>query len=65
MPELTLKQIMDWSGAALISGDACDPQTVISGVCSDTRQLRPGALFIALRGDRFDGHTFIGRAFEF
>lgn len=64
MPELTLKQIMDWSGAALISGDACDPQTVISGVCSDTRQLRPGALFIALRGDRFDGHTFIGRAFE-
>ncbi|PIE56031.1 MAG: UDP-N-acetylmuramoyl-L-alanyl-D-glutamate--2,6-diaminopimelate ligase [Desulfobulbus propionicus] len=33
-------------------------------VCTDTRQLRPGALFVALHGERFDGHDFLGRAVE-
>jgi len=31
-------------------------------VDSDTRNLRPGALFVALRGDRFDGHDFLAAA---
>jgi UDP-N-acetylmuramoyl-tripeptide--D-alanyl-D-alanine ligase len=28
-------------------------------VLSDTRTIQPGALFVALRGDRFDGHDFV------
>lgn len=36
------------------------------GVCTsvsiDTRTLEPGALFVALAGDRYDGHHFIDRA---
>jgi UDP-N-acetylmuramoyl-tripeptide--D-alanyl-D-alanine ligase len=35
-----------------------------TGVSTDTRTLRPGDLFVALRGDRFDGHQFIDAAFE-
>ncbi len=31
-------------------------------VSTDTRELRRGALFIALRGERFDGHEFLARA---
>ncbi len=31
-------------------------------VDSDTRALRAGALFIALRGERFDGHEFVAQA---
>lgn len=32
---------------------------VISAVSSDSRRVMPGELFVALRGDRFDGHDFI------
>ncbi|MGC2520307.1 MAG: UDP-N-acetylmuramoyl-tripeptide--D-alanyl-D-alanine ligase [Burkholderiales bacterium] len=33
-----------------------------SSVASDSRTLAAGALFVALRGERFDGHAFIGAA---
>ncbi|MFM8470125.1 MAG: UDP-N-acetylmuramoyl-tripeptide--D-alanyl-D-alanine ligase [Limisphaerales bacterium] len=32
----------------------------IRRVCTDSRQAQPGDLFIALAGDKFDGHQFIG-----
>jgi len=33
-----------------------------SSVSTDTRTLSPGALYVALRGDRFDGHAFLAEA---
>ena len=39
-----------------------DPETVYEGVSTDTRTLRRGEIFLALRGDRFDGHDFIEQA---
>lgn len=36
----------------------------VSGVSTDTRTLRPGDLFFALRGARFDAHDFVGEAFR-
>ena len=30
-----------------------------SGICTDSRNLRAGELFLALKGERFDGHDFI------
>lgn len=35
-----------------------------SGVSTDTRSLRPGQLYVALRGERFDGADFVGAAVE-
>lgn len=39
------------------------PALPITGLCIDSREIRPGFLFIALRGERFDGHDFIDTAF--
>ncbi|MBN1148499.1 MAG: UDP-N-acetylmuramoyl-L-alanyl-D-glutamate--2,6-diaminopimelate ligase [Anaerolineales bacterium] len=35
------------------------PDTLISGVVMDSRQAQPGSLFVALRGERVDGHRYI------
>ncbi len=35
-----------------------------SGVSIDSRSLRPGDLFVALKGPNFDGHDFVAAAFE-
>ena len=43
----------------LLAGDLHSPA---EGVASDSRQVRPGQLFIPLKGPRFDGHEFIGEA---
>ncbi len=36
----------------------------ITGVNSDSRQVAPGHLFIAVKGTQVDGHRFIGKAIE-
>ena len=36
---------------------AGDPE--IAGITSDLRQVQPGSLFVAVRGDTSDGHQFI------
>ena len=33
-------------------------------VCTDTRALKPGQLFVALKGENFDGNTFVEKALE-
>jgi len=40
------------------------PDGPLAAVVNDTRRLAPGALYVALRGERFDGHDFVGSAFE-
>jgi UDP-N-acetylmuramoyl-tripeptide--D-alanyl-D-alanine ligase len=35
---------------------------VLTGVSTDTRSVRAGELFVALRGERFDAHDFVGQA---
>ena len=36
----------------------------ISSICTDTRRIEPGCLFIAIKGDNFDGHDFLPKAAE-
>jgi UDP-N-acetylmuramoyl-tripeptide--D-alanyl-D-alanine ligase len=33
-----------------------------TGICTDTRRITPDCLFVALRGDTFDGNTFVTQA---
>lgn len=43
--------------SAYQGGDATTIE--VSGVCTDSRKLQPGNLFVALRGDNFDAHDFL------
>jgi UDP-N-acetylmuramoyl-tripeptide--D-alanyl-D-alanine ligase len=36
----------------------------VNGLSIDTRTLKPGDLFVALKGDNRDGHDFVGAAFN-
>jgi UDP-N-acetylmuramoyl-tripeptide--D-alanyl-D-alanine ligase len=40
------------------------PPAPLNGVFSDTRAAAPGALFIAIKGENFDGHEFVEKAFD-
>jgi UDP-N-acetylmuramoyl-tripeptide--D-alanyl-D-alanine ligase len=61
--KLDLQQIAFWAGADL---PLADKHSAISATgCSiDSRTLKPGDLFIAIKGERFDGHDFLASAFE-
>lgn len=39
-----------------------DPDMEISGISYDSRETRPGDLFVAIKGFESDGHEYIGRA---
>ena len=39
-----------------------DSQLMINRVHSDSRSIAPGDLFVALRGEHFDGHAFLTQA---
>lgn len=41
-----------------------DQRVCFSRVSTDTRTLKPGALYIAIKGERFDGHDFIAQAIQ-
>ena len=41
-----------------------DPETEIEGVAYDSRAVRPGYLFVAIRGLQVDGHRFIPNAIQ-
>jgi UDP-N-acetylmuramoyl-tripeptide--D-alanyl-D-alanine ligase len=36
----------------------------VDGISTDTRSLNPGQVFLALRGERFDGHEFVRAALK-
>ena len=56
MKPLDLNTLAMWAGGRLIqgSGDRC-----ALSVETDSRALRPGSLFVALKGERHDGHGFV------
>src|SRR5438876_6463061 len=56
MNPLTLSQVARFAGASLSSGDGT---VVINKVSTDSRTIKPGELFVALRGENFEGHDFI------
>ena len=54
-PRFTHAEILAATGAR----PAGAPPPLLEGVSTDSRTLSPGALFVALRGERFDAHQFL------
>ena len=61
MKPVTLEQIRQAIGGKAL---APIPKTapMISVVCTDTRMLQAGCLFVALKGDKYDAHEFLPEA---
>ncbi|QID19723.1 UDP-N-acetylmuramoyl-tripeptide--D-alanyl-D-alanine ligase [Nitrogeniibacter mangrovi] len=53
---------MDLAQAAATLGATLTAPVSVASVDTDTRAMGAGGLFVALRGDRFDGHDFIADA---
>jgi len=56
---MTLQQALAMLPGAALVGDGA---VVLARVHSDSRSLRAGDLFVALRGERFDGHDYLQQA---
>jgi UDP-N-acetylmuramoyl-tripeptide--D-alanyl-D-alanine ligase len=56
MNRLTIAQIAEFAGGSLSSGDGT---ILVDKVSTDSRTIKLGELFVALRGENFDGHNFI------
>ena len=55
--------MMDTAAAArAVAGRALGPAAVFSRVTTDSRAVAPGDLFVALAGERFDGHDYVAAA---
>ena len=63
MEPMTLKELLDATGGRQL-GTPLALDTVFTSVETDSRAVRPGALFVALRGERTDGHRYLTSALE-
>src|SRR3954453_22824032 len=57
---LTFGDVAAATRGGLIRGNQSDD---VDGISIDSRRLVAGDLFVAIRGDRFDGHRFLEDAF--
>jgi len=57
MRPVPLSQLAIWAEGRHLGADP-----MISAVATDSRKLPAGALFVALRGENFDGHDFVAQA---
>ena len=56
---LSAREVAAFTDGYIITGD---PETYFPGVSTDSRNIREGELFIALRGEHFDGHSLSRRS---
>ena len=60
-PVWTLSQVLLATGGRFLTGRT---EAGFRRVCTDSRAIQPGDLFVALRGENFDGHAYLGQAVE-
>ncbi len=59
--EWSIQDLVLQSHGVLLQGDL---QQRVQGVSTDSRSVQPGELFVALQGERFDGHLFVADALQ-
>lgn len=59
MDTISLQKLAQWAEGTLLEGEAGAAAT---GVATDSRTVGPGDLFVALRGEKFNGHAFLEKA---
>ena len=61
MRAVTLSELVQWTAADPIG--SLQPDRALQAVATDSRSIDEGELFVALRGEHFDGHDFVEAAF--
>ncbi|HYF82038.1 MAG TPA: UDP-N-acetylmuramoyl-tripeptide--D-alanyl-D-alanine ligase [Clostridia bacterium] len=61
MEDLSIGEITASAQGTLVNSDR---DFLVNGVSIDSRRINPGNMFIALKGESFDGHDFISTAIE-
>lgn len=59
MAEFTVQEILEATNGELLAGSI---GAGVKGVSTDSRTVRRGELFLALRGEKYDGHNFTDQA---
>ena len=59
MLTLSVDTLVEVTGGEVLAGSA---STMVNGLAIDSRQVQPGAVFVAFSGEHSDGHAFIGDA---
>ncbi|MGL4497183.1 MAG: Mur ligase domain-containing protein, partial [Beijerinckiaceae bacterium] len=59
-PLWTSADIVDATGARLVG----NMPATISGISIDSRTVKPGELYVAIKGDVHDGHDFVAAALQ-
>jgi len=62
MEKLEIEKIVEWCGGEINRKEFL--KKCINGISTDTRKIEKGEIFIALKGEKFDGHRFIKQAYE-
>ncbi|MDD6483749.1 MAG: UDP-N-acetylmuramoyl-tripeptide--D-alanyl-D-alanine ligase [Clostridiales bacterium] len=61
MQKLSIRELAQATGGEIINGDE---NTIISGISTNSREIKEGMLFVPLIGEKFDGHKFMDSAIE-
>lgn len=63
MPLFTVEELREVISTKVLAGGTSGwIKLPIRWISIDSRSIRPGDLFLAIKGDRFDGHDFVGAA---
>ncbi|MDX2250836.1 MAG: UDP-N-acetylmuramoyl-tripeptide--D-alanyl-D-alanine ligase [Nitrospira sp.] len=63
MPLFTVEELREVISTKVLAGETSGWMKLpIRWISIDSRSIRPGDLFLAIKGDRFDGHDFVGAA---
>lgn len=59
MLPLSLRALAEWTNGRLVNATGNE---IVTGICTDSRQVKQGNLFTALKGERLNGHGFVADA---